>query len=70
MPAKRIATPKLACLAIVASLFVAAPVAHASAPAADCQPFSGAPCLLPFPSNLFTRPDKTSATGVSPENAC
>jgi hypothetical protein len=64
MPAKRIAIPKLACLTIVASMFVVAPVAHASAPAADCQPFSSAPCLLPFPSNLFTRPDKTSATGV------
>jgi hypothetical protein len=36
----------------------------AKAPAADCQPFSSTPCLLPFPSNLFTRPDKTSATGL------
>jgi hypothetical protein len=39
--------------------------AHAAAaPAADCQPFSSTPCLLPFPNNLFTRPDKTSATGL------
>jgi hypothetical protein len=40
--------------------------------AADCQPFTSAPCLLPFPSNLFTVPDKTSATGVRvhlPQNA-
>src|SRR5205807_4176684 len=33
-------------------------------PAADCQPFSTKPCLLPFPSNLFTRPDSSSATGL------
>jgi hypothetical protein len=67
MPAKRIATPKLACLAIMVSLLAAvlAP-AHASAAgaAADCQPFSKTPCLLPFPSNFFTRPDKSAATGV------
>ncbi len=36
----------------------------AAKPAADCQPYSSTPCLLPFPSNLFTRPDKTSATGL------
>jgi hypothetical protein len=33
-------------------------------PAADCQPFGGGACLLPFPNNLFTRPDHTSATGL------
>ena len=32
--------------------------------AADCQPFSGRACLLPFPNNLFTRTDRTSATGL------
>jgi hypothetical protein len=65
MPATRIATPKLACLAIVAAILatLAAPGA-AGAAAADCQPFSKTPCLLPFPSNLFTRPDKSSATGL------
>jgi hypothetical protein len=65
MPATRIATPKLACLAIVAAILatLAAPGA-AGAAAADCQPFSKTPCLLPFPSNLFTRPDKSSPTGV------
>jgi hypothetical protein len=35
--------------------------AHA---AADCQPFASTTCLLPFPNNLFTVSDKTSATGV------
>jgi hypothetical protein len=43
---------------------LAAPAAAgASTPAADCQPFAE-PCLLPFPNDLFTRPDPTSATGV------
>jgi hypothetical protein len=43
--------------------------AHTAAPnvpanAADCQPYASQPCLLPFPNNLFTRRDRTSATGV------
>jgi hypothetical protein len=33
-------------------------------PEADCQPFGGRPCLLPFPNNLFTRADRTSRTGL------
>ena len=33
-------------------------------PAAACQPFGGRPCLLPFPNNLFTRPDHSSRTGL------
>ena len=37
---------------------------RAATPAADCQPFAATPCLLPFPNNLFTVPDKTSATGL------
>jgi hypothetical protein len=36
----------------------------AGSPAADCQPYSGQPCLFPFPDNRLTRPDKSSATGV------
>ncbi len=38
--------------------------AAASKPAADCQPFARTPCLLPFPNNLYTRRDRTSATGL------
>ena len=38
--------------------------AAASSPAADCQPFSKTPCLLPFPNNLFTRTDHSSPTGL------
>jgi hypothetical protein len=36
----------------------------AARPAADCQPFARTPCLLPFPNNLYTRRDRTSATGL------
>jgi hypothetical protein len=38
--------------------------APATAPAADCQPLSTRPCLLPFPNNLFTRKDKSTPTGL------
>lgn len=38
--------------------------ARAAAPAADCQPFGARACLLPFPNNLFTRPDASSPTGL------
>ncbi len=38
--------------------------AAASSHAAACQPFSRTPCLLPFPNNLFTRPDRSSPTGL------
>ncbi len=33
-------------------------------PAADCQPFGATPCLLPFPNDLFTRPDPSAPTGL------
>ncbi len=33
-------------------------------PAANCQPFSGKPCLLPFPNNLFTKRDGSTPTGL------
>jgi hypothetical protein len=33
-------------------------------PAADCQPFASTPCLLPFPDNRFTRPDRSTPTGL------
>jgi hypothetical protein len=36
----------------------------ASTPAADCQPYSFTPCLLPFPSNLFTTRDRSTPTGL------
>jgi hypothetical protein len=49
---------------VTASAGAARHASAAKAPAADCQPFSSTPCLLPFPNNLFTRPDKTSATGL------
>ena len=35
----------------------------AAKPAADCQPFSKQPCLLPFPNNLYTKQDRSTPTG-------
>ena len=71
--AKRIAKGAGAGLLLAAALVVvlissagAAPAAKPAAgrPAADCQPFARTPCLLPFPNNLFTRPDRSSPTGL------
>ena len=44
----------------------AAPARAASggAPAANCQPFGSRACLLPFPNDLYTRPDRSSPTGL------
>ena len=50
--------------ALPATLSAAARARGPELPAADCQPFSGAPCLLPFPDNLFTRPDRSTSTGL------
>ncbi len=35
-----------------------------ASPAGDCQPFAGKPCLLPFPNNLYTQPDRSTPTGL------
>jgi hypothetical protein len=56
-------------VALIAALLGSAAGAQGSAastagPAADCQPFAKTPCLLPFPSNLFTRPDRRTPTGL------
>src|SRR5689334_21180409 len=48
---------------LVLGMIAAPPAASAAAPAADCRPFVE-PCLLPFPNNLFTGADATSATGL------
>ncbi len=49
---------------LAATAAFGAGAAAAAKPAADCQPYSGRPCLFPFPDNRFTRPDKHSVTGV------
>ena len=50
---------------VLATLAISGAGATAPAqPAADCQPFSATPCLLPFPNNLFTRRDPSSPTGL------
>jgi hypothetical protein len=38
--------------------------AQTAKPAADCQPYQKNPCPLVFPDNRFTKPDKSSATGL------
>jgi hypothetical protein len=68
-----LAAAGLVLAAVPATLLVsAAGAAGPSKPAADCQPFSLNPCLLPFPNNLFTRPDRSTPTGLRirlPSNA-
>ncbi len=50
---------------VLATLFTSVAAAAGTAqPAADCQPFAAKPCLLPFPNNLFTKPDRTTPTGL------
>jgi hypothetical protein len=61
-----------AVLALAGLGAIVAPGAMAAGPAANCQPFSSKPCLLPFPNNLFTVKDPSSATGLRvslPQNA-
>jgi hypothetical protein len=65
----RFAGPGVATLAGLVLAFTATATATATAkiagpPAADCQPFAGRPCLLPFPDNRFTRPAAGTATGL------
>ncbi|MGH2858718.1 MAG: hypothetical protein ACRDMJ_14685, partial [Solirubrobacteraceae bacterium] len=60
----------LALTALAAALAVAALVpapAAARGTAADCQPYSGQPCLFPYPDNRLTRPDHASLTGLRVE---
>ena len=37
---------------------------HAALPGADCQPYSSARCLLPFPDDRLTREDFSTVTGL------
>lgn len=65
---RRVATLLAVALAAAAGLTAfltsSAGAAREARPAADCQPFSSTPCLLPFPNNLFTVRDPSSATGL------
>jgi hypothetical protein len=64
LQAARQARPLAVVIVFLSLGALAAPAAAGAAtPAADCQPFAE-PCLLPFPNNLFTKPDPTSATGL------
>ncbi len=51
-------------LMIAALLAGTAGAAGRTRPASDCQPFAKTPCLLPFPNNLFTVRDRSTATGL------
>src|SRR4051794_27055270 len=58
-----------AALALTAALLAVTPASAGPAPAAPaggdgCDPIDPASCLLPFPSNWYTRPDPHTATGV------
>jgi hypothetical protein len=50
-------------IAVLTAVMAASP-AVAKTPAADCQPYGGKPCLLPFPDNRLTTSDKASVTGL------
>jgi hypothetical protein len=64
LQAAREARSLTALVVLLSVALLATPAAAVAAtPAADCQPFAE-PCLLPFPNNLFTKPDPTSATGL------
>jgi hypothetical protein len=57
---RRTVVSLLAAVGVIAATAPAA--ASAASAAADCQPFGSKPCLMPFPNNLFTRHDASSAT--------
>jgi hypothetical protein len=48
---------------ITAVLALSAAPATAAGGGVNCQPFSSTPCLLPFPNDLFTKPNKATVTG-------
>jgi hypothetical protein len=61
-PWARTALPSAVCVSVLAVLAVVAAPALAKGRATSCQPYSGKPCLFPFPDNRLTRADRTSAT--------
>jgi hypothetical protein len=50
-------------IGVLMAVIAAAP-ATAKTPVADCQPYGGKSCLLPFPDNRLTTADKASVTGL------
>jgi hypothetical protein len=49
---------------LTVAVMTAAGPASAKTPAADCQPYGGKACLLPYPDNRLTKADKASVTGL------
>ena len=65
----RLLRAALVCGAVVVGAVVVTGPASAAklgvaTPGVECTPFAKQPCLLPYPNNLFTKPDKKSDTGV------
>lgn len=48
---------------VLFALFVAAAPARAAGPVSNCDPLDPAACMLPFPNDLFTKADSSTATG-------
>ena len=63
-PWARTALPLVVTATALAVLAAGAGPAAAKAPANACQPYSGTPCLFPYPDNRLTRADRTSATAL------
>ncbi len=65
---KRVLAFTGASLAVIAGAIgwttAVAGAASSATPAADCQPFTTTPCLLPFPNNQFTVKDSSTPTGL------
>lgn len=61
---RTIRLPLAATVIAVVSALGAAGAATAATPAADCQPYGAQPCLLPLPSNLMTKVDRSTPTGL------
>jgi hypothetical protein len=60
---RRMLTFAVGCAVVAGFAPSAASAGLSSGPANGCQPFSGDPCLFPFPNDLFTKHDSSSATG-------
>jgi hypothetical protein len=66
-PRARAALLSAGCAAALAVLAAGAGSALAkgrAGAASSCQPYSGKPCLFPYPDNRLTRADRTSATSL------
>jgi hypothetical protein len=61
-PWARTPLPSLVCAAVLAVVAAPALAKGRAGVGSSCQPYSGKPCLFPYPDNRLTRADRTSAT--------